>query len=76
MKIDISVIQDMETEKRKVICKTLRFIAHNTGATLQVIFCDNFPLKLVSLSLLCSVFQPQKRKFGDKRSSFNESFHF
>ena len=32
--------QDFESEKRKVICKTLRFIAHIHGATLQV--CCSF----------------------------------
>lgn len=31
------VFQDFDSEKRKVICKTLRFIAHTNGATLQ--FC-------------------------------------
>ncbi|KAH3848343.1 cytoplasmic dynein 2 light intermediate chain 1-like [Dreissena polymorpha] len=29
------LFQDMDSEKRKVICKTLRFIAHSNGATLQ-----------------------------------------
>ncbi|XP_046575700.1 cytoplasmic dynein 2 light intermediate chain 1-like isoform X1 [Haliotis rubra] len=29
------VFQDFDSEKRKVICKTLRFVAHSQGATLQ-----------------------------------------
>ena len=29
-------LQDFDSEKRKVICKTLRFVAHSNGATLQV----------------------------------------
>lgn len=29
------VFQDFDSEKRKVICKTLRFIAHSNGASLQ-----------------------------------------
>ena len=30
------IFQDMDPEKRKTICKTLRFIAHVNGAILQV----------------------------------------
>ena len=30
------IFQDFDSEKRKVICKTLRFIAHTHGAHLQV----------------------------------------
>ncbi|XP_072031867.1 cytoplasmic dynein 2 light intermediate chain 1-like [Amphiura filiformis] len=33
------VFQDFDSEKRKVICKTMRFLAHNYGAALQ--FCSN-----------------------------------
>jgi len=29
------VFQDMDPEKRKIICKTIRYIAHTNGATLQ-----------------------------------------
>ena len=29
-------LQEFDSEKRKVICKTLRFVAHTNGATLQV----------------------------------------
>ncbi|WAR29221.1 DC2L1-like protein [Mya arenaria] len=29
------LFQDMDSEKRKVICKTLRFVAHTNGAVLQ-----------------------------------------
>jgi hypothetical protein len=39
------LFQDFDSEKRKVICKTLRFIAHIYGASLQVgifSFCDVF----------------------------------
>ncbi|XP_002732906.1 cytoplasmic dynein 2 light intermediate chain 1-like [Saccoglossus kowalevskii] len=32
------VFQDFDSEKRKVICRTLRFVAHSHGATLQ--FCS------------------------------------
>ena len=28
--------QDFDSEKRKIICKTLRFVAHSHGAHLQV----------------------------------------
>ena len=29
--------QDFDSEKRKIICKTLRFVAHSHGAHLQVL---------------------------------------
>ena len=57
-----SLFQDYDSEKRKVVCKTLRFIAHTHGATLQVLhkgtkdlsffffFCLSF------LSIVCLVF--------------------
>ncbi|XP_033645784.1 cytoplasmic dynein 2 light intermediate chain 1-like [Asterias rubens] len=32
------IFQDFDSEKRKMICKTLRFVAHNYGAALQ--FCS------------------------------------
>ena len=31
-----NILQDFDSEKRKIICKTLRFLAHVHGATLQV----------------------------------------
>ncbi|XP_072165799.1 cytoplasmic dynein 2 light intermediate chain 1-like [Diadema setosum] len=40
------VYQDFDPEKRKVIAKTLRFIAHNYGAALQ--FCSNKTDNLMS----------------------------
>ncbi|KAJ8308790.1 hypothetical protein KUTeg_013664 [Tegillarca granosa] len=30
------IFQDFDSEKRKIICKTLRFVAHVNGAALQV----------------------------------------
>ena len=30
------IFQDFEPEKKKVICKTLRFVAHTNGASLHV----------------------------------------
>jgi len=36
------VFKDMDSEKRKVICKTLRFVAHTNGAALQVGFHRSF----------------------------------
>lgn len=39
------LFQDFDSEKRKVICKTLRFVAHTNGATLQF-----FSLKIEQLS--------------------------
>ena len=33
-----TLFQDFDSEKRKVICKTLRFVAHIYGASLQVGF--------------------------------------
>ena len=33
-----ALFQDFDSEKRKVICKTLRFVAHIYGASLQVGF--------------------------------------
>ncbi|XP_062509413.1 cytoplasmic dynein 2 light intermediate chain 1-like [Corticium candelabrum] len=40
------IVQDFDSEKRKVICKLLRFIAHTNGATLQ--FCSVKSSALVS----------------------------
>lgn len=40
------LFQDLESEKRKVICKTLRFVAHTFGATLQ--FFSNKQEQLVN----------------------------
>ena len=34
--LHVIFLKDFDSEKRKVICKTLRFIAHTNGATLQV----------------------------------------
>ena len=30
------IFQDFEPEKKKIICKTLRFVAHTNGASLHV----------------------------------------
>ena len=30
------VFQDMEPERRKMVCRTLRFVAHTNGASLHV----------------------------------------
>ena len=30
------IFQDFEPEKKKIICKTLRFVAHINGASLHV----------------------------------------
>jgi len=32
--------QDFDPEARKIICRTLRFIAHRNGAHLQVDMCQ------------------------------------
>ena len=34
------IFQNLDPEKRKTICKTLRFVAHINGAALQVHICE------------------------------------
>ena len=40
-------LQDFDSEKRKVICKTLRFVAHSNGATLQVKMCVCYNIRVL-----------------------------
>lgn len=51
--------QDMESEKRKVVCRTLRFLAHMYGATLlfvsQRVRRNRSYASVLSLALCCSL---------------------
>ena len=38
------VLQDFDSEKRKMICKTLRFVAHTYGAHLMVRYSFSIPV--------------------------------
>lgn len=48
------IFQDFEPEKKKIVCKTLRFVAHTNGASLHVrrvhtVFVHKFMLRVVYL---------------------------
>jgi len=50
--------QDFDPEKKKIICKTLRFIAHTNGAYLQVM-CEYSVFVMLTLTLpLCIIDSP------------------
>ncbi|CAH1792548.1 unnamed protein product [Owenia fusiformis] len=46
------VFQDFDSERRKIICKTLRFVAHSYGATLQFFSCKQEALMTRARALI------------------------
>lgn len=45
------IFQDFEPEKKKIICKTLRFVAHTNGASLHV----SMHLSIMFYALFCPI---------------------